>query len=313
MALTASKARSIRSPRRFVRSPRSWACRSASTQSKASSPRWRNSAIPPSKSCRASGSARRRSASSAALRRSAAFRWTRSPAASSACRCRCRKQRLMQTAPPQRTQGARAQRQRPDRHPDGSVFRAARRRGFKVHTRLNLTNAVMAIGGRGISDLVPLLSRGSEGLHRARGRRQGNRRRSLQCPGERLRPDAREAGTARHVGRGLRHQSVFHPRAAIDAAVTHITSFIESVDGAKIQSALTNVVNFVASAITAIGNFAIGVAGSLGALDGQLTRHRREVQADRCGRWHGRAQWERPQGAWARFRARFSGVWSVLR
>lgn len=126
----------------------------------------------------------------------------------------------------------------------------------KFNPSLNLTNALMAIGGRGISQMVPSLLQGGDAFREMREQvAQASEGLAAAVPGM---ADTHEKLTLLGISAqsfGARIFSVLKP--AIDQAVVSITQWLQSIKSTDIQSVFNEIVSTLGSAAVAIANFFI--------------------------------------------------------
>lgn len=131
----------------------------------------------------------------------------------------------------------------------------------KFNPSLNLTNAVTAAFGRGASQMLPLLLEGSERFKEmqaaVRGAQEGL---AAAIPGMAETHERISILGLSLQSFGARIFSVLKP--AIDSAIASFTKWIQSLDSEKINGAVKAIVDAVAAATLAIGNFFIGLEES---------------------------------------------------
>ncbi len=139
----------------------------------------------------------------------------------------------------------------------------------KFNPSLNLTNALMAIGGRGIASMIPLLSKGGKGFKEMEEevRKTGDTLTNVQAAGFEQTHEKLTLMGMSVEGLGIRIFTVLKP--AIDWAVQGITTFIQSIDAEKIRTAALSVSQWTVSIIQIVGNFALDIGG---IIDGVLAK-----------------------------------------
>jgi len=132
----------------------------------------------------------------------------------------------------------------------------------KFNPSLNLTNAVMAVGGRGVAQLLPMLQLGAEHFREmeAEIKKTGSTLDDAQAHAFAQTHEKLTLMNMSVEGLGIRIFSVLKP--AIDGAIEWFTKFVQSIDQKRIQSALTAVIDAVANMLLSL----IDVAESLGKL-----------------------------------------------
>jgi hypothetical protein len=124
----------------------------------------------------------------------------------------------------------------------------------KFNPGLNLTNALMVVGGRGVAQMIPALQLGREGFARLQEQIKASQDGLARAiPGMADTHTKLELMGLSVQSLGARVFTVLKP--AIDWAVTSFTAWVRSLDSATIQAAVLKVVNFTGAAVIAIGTF----------------------------------------------------------
>lgn len=139
----------------------------------------------------------------------------------------------------------------------------------KLNPSLNLTNALTAVGGRSVAALIPLLQKGEEGYRamqlQVRAAQEGL---ASAVPGM--------ADTNTKIGLMSLSAQSFAARIftvlkpAIDSIVTATTSWLQSMDTAKINAFVKDIVNYTADAIIAIGSLTLSLVETFAVVNNGL-------------------------------------------
>jgi hypothetical protein len=139
----------------------------------------------------------------------------------------------------------------------------------RFNPSLNLTNAVMAVGGRGIADMMPALLRGAEGFQRLTQEVQKASEGLAQAvPGM---ADTHEKLTLLGVAAQSLGARIFTAvKPAIDAVVVSVTNWVESFHGDEIRDNLNDIGNATIEVGRNVSLFAIEVGASFAQLKDNL-------------------------------------------
>jgi len=149
----------------------------------------------------------------------------------------------------------------------------------KFNPSLNLTNALMILGGRGVQQMIPALRLGAEGFKQMQDAvRQSQEGLAAAIPGMADTHNKLEFLSLSAQSLGARIFTVLKP--AIDLIVTSMTKWIQSLDTKTIQ-------DFAKALIETLGNAIIGLIGlfdELGAsLDDIATKFKRVLAGAAIG------------------------------
>ena len=139
----------------------------------------------------------------------------------------------------------------------------------RFNPSLNLTNAIMAVGGRGIAQMIPALMKGAEGFKEfQREIQQASEGMAAAVPGM---ANTHEKLTLLGIAvqsLGARIFTALKP--AIDGIVTALTNWVESFHGDTIQNTLNSIAIAAIETGRAIALFAVGLADSIANLVAKL-------------------------------------------
>jgi hypothetical protein len=170
----------------------------------------------------------------------------------------------------------------------------------KFNADISLSNALMALGGRGMTNLIPIIAQGEEGLKKLAeiARDSGVALSGPMAAGFAETHLKIETMSASIQGLGIRIFSVLKP--AIDKAVTSITAWVRSIDASTIVNAVQVITGAIATALSAVGEFAIQIMSLLDQADQKTSKFAGRASAAAGGALAGTAG-----GAW------FGGVGAV--
>jgi len=140
----------------------------------------------------------------------------------------------------------------------------------KFNPSLNVTNAVMALGGRGIAQMIPFLMEGREGFARFQ---EGVRATGVAFSDVNAKGFAQTHENITDLGMAIQGFGIkvfADLKPVIDDAAKAITKFIESIDANMIRTALQSMAGIATSVVQAIGTFMIDLSGMLARILGLI-------------------------------------------